>query len=345
MPQDEEPRRPTHALGPEDRWRLLFENVPYVITEIDPDGRVLLTNRPPPGRRLEDVVGSCIYDVVPESLREGLRAAVARVLASGEIYNAEARVPTPAGDTWWMTRFVPVKRDGGVRSVVAIATDITPRKRAEKALRESEERLALALDAARDGVWDWDVPSGRVVYNERWGRMLGWAPEEIAPDVEGWRGLVHPDDAAALSAALEGHLGGATESCEVEHRLRTKSGEWKWVLTRGKVVARAADGRPLRMTGTQRDIDAEKRLAEEREGLIGQLREALEKVRTLSGLLPICGSCKKIRDDAGYWQRIEQYLGDHTGAQFSHGLCPQCAERLHADLRQRYPATKPRPGG
>jgi PAS domain S-box-containing protein len=174
------------------------------------------------------------------------------------------------------------------------------------------------------------------VFSARWAAMLGFETSELAPHVETWRDLIHPDDLPRVRETLARHLAGQSENCEVEHRLRTKSGAYKWVLTRGKVGTRTPDGRPLRITGTQQDIDLEKRAAEERERLIRELQEALDKVRTLSGLLPICGSCKKIRDDEGYWQRIEAYISEHTGAQFSHGLCPPCAAELHAELRERY---------
>ena len=72
------------------------------------------------------------------------------------------------------------------------------------------------------------------------------------------------------------------------------------------------------------------KLAEqERERLIIELQEALAKVKTLSGMLPICASCKKIRDDKGYWQQIEAYISDHSEAEFSHGICPDCAEKIY----------------
>jgi len=80
-----------------------------------------------------------------------------------------------------------------------------------------------------------------------------------------------------------------------------------------------------------RDITHRKELEAEREKLIAELQAALEEVRTLSGMLPICASCKKIRDDQGYWHGVEIYVREHTGAEFSHGLCPDCAEKLYAD--------------
>ncbi len=82
---------------------------------------------------------------------------------------------------------------------------------------------------------------------------------------------------------------------------------------------------------TLRDITATKQSEQEREKLISEFKEALAKVRTLGGLLPICASCKKIRDEKGYWKQIESYLSDHSEAEFSHSICPECAKRLYPD--------------
>jgi len=82
---------------------------------------------------------------------------------------------------------------------------------------------------------------------------------------------------------------------------------------------------------TVRDITAMKRAEQERERLISELQEALANVRTLKGLLPICSACKKIRDDKGYWTRIEAYIKRHAEVDFSHSLCPECAEKLYGN--------------
>jgi hypothetical protein len=80
------------------------------------------------------------------------------------------------------------------------------------------------------------------------------------------------------------------------------------------------------------DITERKQAEEERERLIGELQEALAEVKTLSGLLPICASCKSIRDDQGYWQQIEAYIRDHSEAEFSHSVCPECARKLYPEI-------------
>lgn len=132
----------------------------------------------------------------------------------------------------------------------------------EKAKSESEERLQLVLDGSNDGIWDWDIQSGRIEINRRWAEMIGYAPGEIQRHIQSWVDLVHPDDLPGVQQALQKHLEGATDHYETEHRVRSKSGEWLWILDRGKVVIRDANGTPLRAAGTHTDITARKRAAE-----------------------------------------------------------------------------------
>lgn len=95
------------------------------------------------------------------------------------------------------------------------------------------------------------------------------------------------------------------------------------------VALRDADGRPTRVIEISRDITELKKAEEEKDRLIDQLREAAEKIKKLNRLLPICASCKKIRDDKGYWQQVENYIRDHSGIQFSHSICPDCFKKLY----------------
>ena len=81
-----------------------------------------------------------------------------------------------------------------------------------------------------------------------------------------------------------------------------------------------------------RDITQRKEAEKDKERLIGELRDALSKVKTLSGMLPICSSCKKIRDDEGYWHQVESYVKAHSEAEFTHGICPDCMRKLYPDV-------------
>jgi PAS domain S-box-containing protein len=92
------------------------------------------------------------------------------------------------------------------------------------------------------------------------------------------------------------------------------------------------EGKTIAIDGIGRDITEHRRYEKEREKFISELKEALSKVKTLSGLLPICASCKKIRDDRGYWNQIEAYIRDHSEAEFSHSICPECVNELYPDL-------------
>jgi PAS domain S-box-containing protein len=158
----------------------------------------------------------------------------------------------------------PVRDEAGrIAHFIAIKQDVSDRKRAEEALRLSEERLQLALLGAQDGVWDWNVQTGHVYFSPQWARMLGYAPEEIEPHVRTWERLVHPDELPRVRQTLQAHLDGHTAFYETEHRLRTRDGGWKWVLDRGQVVSRDAEGRPLRATGTHKDLDERKQMEAE----------------------------------------------------------------------------------
>ncbi len=133
------------------------------------------------------------------------------------------------------------------------------------ALRQSADRLSLAMAGADLGVWDWHIPSGTVNFNDRWARMLGFRLEDIEPRLETWEKLVHPDDKQRVLATLQKHLDGDSPGYESEHRLRNSAGEWCWVLDRGRVLERDAAGEPIRASGTHLDITELKRSQEQLE--------------------------------------------------------------------------------
>ncbi|MEM9292927.1 MAG: EAL domain-containing protein [Acidobacteriota bacterium] len=143
------------------------------------------------------------------------------------------------------------------RAEVAVVWDISQRKRSEQALRESEERYALAARGANDGLWDWDLRTGEIYFSQRWKSMMGYSDEEIGGSLDDWLRLVHPEDVEHLQAHLEAHLSGSTPHFESEQRIRHKDGEYRWMLARGLAV-RDSEGNVYRMAGSQTDITERK---------------------------------------------------------------------------------------
>jgi PAS domain S-box-containing protein len=146
-------------------------------------------------------------------------------------------------------------------------------------LARSHRQLQRVVEAGGQGFWDWDVAAGRVVFSGHWASMLGYRLDEIEHSLETWKSLVHPDDLPDALRALHAHLDGTAPHYEVEHRLRTAGGEWKWVLTRGVIVERDASGRATRVSGTHTDVHARRATADE-------LRRREEQLRQLADNFP-----------------------------------------------------------
>ncbi len=141
------------------------------------------------------------------------------------------------------------------------ASEVEARRLAQ-ALTVSEERYALAAAGSNDGLWDWDLETGQIYLSARWKSLLGYGQDDVGSRPECWFELVHPEDLELLKAQIEAHLQGQTPHFENEHRIRTRAGDFRWVLTRGLAV-RDAGGEPHRFAGSQRDITGRK-LAEEK---------------------------------------------------------------------------------
>jgi PAS domain S-box-containing protein len=196
-----------------------------------------------------------------------------RVMQEGQhVFETEHR--TASGET------IPVEINAtaitfrGEPAILSIVRDVTERKEAERELRETKERLDLAVNGAGLGVWDWDVRTDEVEFNEQWAEMLGYPPDEIEPHIDAWEKRVHPEDKPAVETALENHIEGETPYYDTEHRMRTADGDWKWIRDIGRVVERTDDGRPARAVGIHVDVTELK----ERERALEQLQERTQRL-------------------------------------------------------------------
>ena len=176
----------------------------------------------------------------------------------------------PDGRQVWIevsTEPVNPEESDGIQSVVATFSDITQRVETERALRESEERLSLAVEGAKLGMWDWQLDTRKLTFNNVAASMLDYSNEDVAANVESVLALAHPDDEKKLTDAMEAHLAGNRPFFEADARMRRKSGGYVWTNMRGRVAECDNRGKPVRVTGMLIDISGRKELEAELERL------------------------------------------------------------------------------
>lgn len=297
-----------------------------------------------------------LFDLDPSADRAGIEAWKSRIHpedfeeASARIeQSVQDRVPLftqyrivlPDGEIRWIDAYgdtsyddagIPIRMAGfcidattrilQAQDQAALEHAVAELRAVEARLRESEQRLELALTASGLGLWDYHVPSGYVRYDARWCQIIGCLPSEIKPDIETWKQRVHPDDFTQTDAAANAHLRGETPTFQHEHRLRHKDGHWVWIFSSGRIVQRDASGNPLRLVGTVLDVSHQKRISQEGLGL-------LQRVETL--LRDVAGANTKKVDKAeantleGLTRRQVQILTLVAKG----GTSQQIAEQLH----------------
>jgi len=198
----------------------------------------------------------------------------------------------------------------------------------DRKLSESEERYRTLVEGANEGIVI--IKQRRFIFaNQRMLSILGVTEEELMKrDVDDF---LHPDDRVWVMDNYKRRIHGEDVAGKYDLRLMSKGGETIWVTMSASMI-NIGDGPAIMSLLT--DITDRKTLETEREKNIEELHKALGEVKTLGGLLPICSSCKKIRDDRGYWNQIEVYIRDHSEADFSHSLCPDCVDKLYPGLKK-----------
>ncbi|MEH2224846.1 PAS domain-containing protein [Nostoc sp.] len=284
----------------EERFRQLAENIDAVfwIKEVR-ENRVSYVS--PAYKRL--------WGLNPEELYQGQQAWVDRIhpedraaidrafheKAVAGKFDEEYRIILADGSIRWVhDRCFPLRDETGeIYRFAGIAEDISERKQVEQALRDSEERLQMALEGSGGGLWDWNIVTNEDYLSSRWLEMLGYEQGDLPGNFSAWERLIHPDDKVWVMERLNAHLHDDSVSYKFEYRMLTKSGEWKWIANHGKVVSRDRQGNPLRLSGIHHDISHRKQVEL-------ALRKSEERFRTsIENMLDCFGVYRAVRNERG----------------------------------------------
>jgi PAS domain S-box-containing protein len=314
-------------------YRQIVEAAAIGVLHADGEGRCVYTNaawQRLTGLQAEQGLGDGWAQAVLPAEREDVHRAWQQSAREGRPFHREFRLRGPAGyERRVRVHAVPIAgEDGGPLGRVATFEDVTDVFRIEAVLRDSEERFRHLVDRAGDVIFRTDATGKYTFLGATVTAVLGYTVEEM----QGWSYLdvivpEHHEDVQAF------YLRQYLERIPVtyhEFPVITKDRRVLWIGQKTRLV-QEPDGE-FAWEAVARDITERKRLEQEREDLVAALQEALASVKTLRGLLPICASCKKIRDDKGYWNQIEVYVRDHSQADFSHGICPECLVRLYPEF-------------
>ena len=327
----------------EERLRVIADNVPALVSYVDTAERYVFNNRVYEewlNLPREQITGRTVRDVWGEERYRELQPNIARVLR-GERVNYEYTVGEPGVGRQVLTSYVPeLDAEGRVKGFFVLGSDITAHAAARTELRAARERLERALGGSSAALWDSDLRTGRVFLSEAWAEMLGEPPGDTVTTIVELEALVHPEDLEEARRLQIETIKGQRPLYACEHRVRTRSGEWRWILSRGRVTERdLATGRASRIIGTNIDITDRKRMeqalqsAAHSDGLTGlanrvalmdRMDLALARARR-SG-----GACALLYIDIDRFKQVNDSLGHAAGD----ALLKDFAARLRDCVRQ-----------
>lgn len=284
-------------------------------------------------QRLEEQMPPSSYKDIMERLVQELEREHEEHVDPGRILRMEVEYYHKNGSILWFENVASGIRDknGTLIGVQGISRDITEKKLAEMALRESEEKFKVLAEHSADLIYKLNIETGQCTYaSPAVENLLGYTPQESlsfnAKDL-----LTADSYVKQQQRLLQSLENGYQDSGAMELEAIHKDGHAIPIEIKAGFLL-DKQNKPAEILGIARDITERKQaqgalLAEK-----NRLQSALLEIKKLSGMLPICASCKKIRDDKGYWRQIETYITERSEAQFSHSICPKCAKELYPDI-------------
>lgn len=279
-----ERKRVEEALGEcELNCRRLIETAEEGIWVVDREWKTSFANT-----HLEQLFGcppgGLIGRQIEEFMDDAGRAAAALLKADRERgirTTHEFRFVRQDGATFWaLVATSPIiSSHGEFHGAVAMLTDITERKQAEEALRESKERFELSMEATQDGLWDWTIATDAAYYSPAYYGMLGYEPGSLPAVGKTWKDLLHPAERERALQGIAACIDGRCDSFAIEFRMKARDGSWRWILGRGKCVSRDVQGRAIRLVGTHVDLTGRKQAEEELRLLSRRLLEVQDAER------------------------------------------------------------------
>jgi PAS domain S-box-containing protein len=321
----------------EERFRSLVEATSDWVWEVDRDG--VYTYASPNvkdllGYKPEEVIGKTPFDLMPKDKAKEIGTWFRDISRSRRPFSGlvNVNIHKDGREVVLETNGVPIFDTCGVYiGYRGCDRDVTATRKAEEALQKSEERFRLLAERSQDLIFRMSLVEGRYEYiSPAVLEMTGYSPEEYYGDPFLIRRVIHPDWRDYFFREWESLVEGNAPS-SYEYEIIHRSGEERWFHQRN-VLIRDSAGRPVALEGIVTNITERRQREKEREELIFELRATIGKVKLLSGLIPVCASCKRIRNDKGYWEQIEAYIRDHSEAEFSHSICPECAKRLYGGI-------------
>ncbi len=306
----------------EARNQAILNLLPDMIFKTDRDGVIICAHGAEVqlSQSAENLIGKSYRELLPKTIANKYAEHLSRTINSREIQVFEYELTCDSKHRLYESRMV-ASSDG---TVVCIVRDVTEIRKTELALRESEGRFQLALKKAPIIMFNQDR---ELRYTWIHNPNHATSPDKHLAQTDY---DIYPRQTADKLSELKRGVLNSGLGCRTEVTVNSGSSDLTFDITIEPLDD--VDGAIVGITCAALDITERKRAELEREELIEDLKKALAEVKTLSGLLPICANCKKIRDDKGYWNQIEQYLYQHTGVEFSHGLCPDCRKELYGDL-------------